>query len=65
MGRGIDEGRLGTETRVVLLLAEVIQIIVAPVGRDTRLEPVLVVKGDNIGRVANPVTAKPEVVMSS
>src|SRR6187549_2027010 len=34
----VHEGRLGTELGIVLVLAELQQVLVAPIARDTRLE---------------------------
>src|SRR5690606_14155402 len=48
---GIDERRLGTECTGVLNLAELEQVLIAPVERGTKLQPLLVVEGDEVRRI--------------
>src|SRR5688500_11276301 len=47
----VHERRLGTKRRVVLVLAELQQILVTPVAGDTHLEAVLVIERDQVRRV--------------
>src|SRR3954471_3865861 len=47
----IHEGRLGPEHGIVLLLAEVIQIDIAPVAGDASLETTLLIEQDQVGGI--------------
>src|SRR4051812_15724716 len=62
---GVDEGRLDPEHGIVLLLTEMIEIPIAPVGRDARLETGLFIEANQVGELARPVTAKPLTVRSN
>src|SRR3546814_917523 len=45
------EGRLGAERAGILILPELAQIFLTVIERDARLEAVLVVEGDEVGRI--------------
>src|SRR5262249_54521527 len=50
--RGLQEGRLGTERRHFLLLAELQELLSLPLHRQSRLEPMVLVEADEVRRVA-------------